>query len=121
MLIKRTLADNVNVSVILTHQELVEAAMEYEHEQDVHAVQEEIESHILMAPDNAPDNTAINFFGKVTTIKALRELQENTDKMSEVASKMRDFMDDDAGCILTDFENDCRKAAFDELIDKLLP
>jgi hypothetical protein len=41
--------------------------------------------------------------------------------MSKVASKMRDFLDDDAGLILTDFETDCRQAAFNELIDELLP
>ena len=81
----------------------------------------EIESHILMAPDNAPNSAAISFFGKVTTIGALRKLQNDDKKMSKVASRMRDFMDDDAGLVLTDFETDCRKAAFDELIDELLP
>ena len=121
MCIHRRQPNGEILDIELTDNELSEAAAEYEANHDLRAVKEEIESHILMAPDNAPDSAAISFFGKVTTIGAMRKLQNDEAKMSKVANRMRDFMDDDAGLVLTDFETDCRKAAFDELIDELLP
>ena len=109
------------LEIELTDAELFDAASEYEANNDLRTVQEEVKSHLLMAPDNTPDSAAISFFGKVTTVGTLKSLLNDTDKLSKVASKMRDFLDNDAGCVLTDFEDDCRTAAFNELIDELLP
>ena len=120
MRIHRVQPNGEILNIELTDNELSEAAAEYEANHDLRAVKEEIESHILMVPDHAPDNVAISFFGKVTTLGALRKLQNDDEKMSKVANRMRDFLDDDAGLVLTDFETDCRKAAFNELIDELM-
>lgn len=120
MCIHRKLPDGSDFTIELTDTELVDAALEYETNSDIRSCKEEIESTILMAPKDAPDSAAIKFYGKVTTIGKLKALQNNEAKMSKVAAKMRDMMDDDPGLILSDYESDCRKEAFNELIDDLL-
>ena len=120
MCIHRKLPDGSDFTIELTDTELVDAALEYETNSDIRSCKEEVESIILMAPEDTPDSAAIKFFGRVTTIGKLKEIQADEEKMSKVASVMRNMMDDDPGLILSDYESDCRKEAFNELIDELL-